>query len=213
MSKKKSHAKVRAAADGLRKKDDISLVDVLTLAEASISSMKQFVDSLDSKIYSEFREIAEYIQNTKSEIGHLQANDLRSKHIPEAGEELGAVVSSTEEATTKIMECAEAILEADTSDADAYQQLVNDKVMVIFEACSFQDLTGQRIAKVVETLEHIESRVTRFASAIGAEDADGGAVTEKESKRNKRKKDLILNGPAKKGEGVSQDDVDALLND
>ena len=209
---KKSHAKVRAAADGLRKKDDISLVDVLTLAEASISSMKQFVDSLDSKIYSEFREIAEYIQNTKSEIGHLQANDLRSKHIPEAGEELGAVVSSTEEATTKIMECAEAILEADTSDADAYQQLVNDKVMVIFEACSFQDLTGQRIAKVVETLEHIESRVTRFASAIGAEDARV-ETSEKEKKREKRKKDLILNGPAMKGEGVSQDDVDALLND
>jgi hypothetical protein len=47
---------------------------------------------------------------------------------------LSAVVSSTEEATTKIMESAEAILDADTSDAEAYQQLVNDKVMVIFEA-------------------------------------------------------------------------------
>lgn len=206
-----SHAAVRAAADGLSEKEDISLVDVLTLAEASIRSMKSFIDSLDSKVYDEFREIAQYIQKTKSEIGHLQANDLRSKHIPEAGHELGAVVSSTEEATTKIMECAESILEADASDADAYQQLVNDKVMIIFEACSFQDLTGQRIAKVVETLEHIEARVARFAAAIGAEDIQGDA-SEKETKRNKRKKDLILNGPAKKGEGVSQDDVDALLN-
>ena len=116
-----SHAAVRAAADGLSEKEDISLVDVLTLAEASIRSMKSFIDSLDSKVYDEFREIAQYIQKTKSEIGHLQANDLRSKHIPEAGHELGAVVSSTEEATTKIMECAEAILEADTGDADAYQ--------------------------------------------------------------------------------------------
>lgn len=210
MSSKK-HAEVREAADGLRKKDDISLVDVLSLAEASIHSMKSFIDSLDSKVYGEFREIVKYIQNTKSEIGHLQANDLRTNHIPEAGSELSAVVSSTEEATTKIMESAEAILDADTSDAEAYQQLVNDKVMVIFEACSFQDITGQRISKVVETLEHIESRVSRFASAIGAEDTEQPS-SEKEDKRKKRKKDLILNGPAMDGEGVSQDDIDALLN-
>jgi chemotaxis protein CheZ len=109
------------------------------------------------------------------------------------------------------MESAEAILDADTSDAEAYQQLVNDKVMVIFEACSFQDITGQRISKVVETLEHIESRVSRFASAIGAEDTEQPS-SEKEDKRKKRKKDLILNGPAMDGEGVSQDDIDALLN-
>lgn len=210
MSSKK-HAEVREAADGLRKKDDISLVDVLSLAEASIHSMKSFIDSLDSKVYGEFREIADYIKNTKSEIGHLQANDLSSNHIPEAGSELSAVVSSTEEATTKIMECAEEILDADSSDPEAYQKLVNDKVMVIFEACSFQDITGQRISKVVETLEHIESRVSRFASAIGAEDTEQPS-SEKEDKRKKRKKDLILNGPAMDGEGVSQDDIDALLN-
>lgn len=208
---KQSHAEVREAANGLREKDDISLIDVLSLAETSIKSLKTFIDGLDSKIYSEFREIAEYIQNTKSEIGHLQANDLQSKHIPEAGEELSAVVTSTEEATTKIMECAEAILEADTADTEAYQQTVNDKMMVIFEACSFQDITGQRISKVVETLEHIETRVSRFAAAIGGEDSDQPAC-EEEAKRNKRKKDLILNGPAKDGTGVSQNDIDALLD-
>jgi chemotaxis protein CheZ len=207
----KTHAEVRKAADGLSRKDDISLVDVLTLAEASIRSMKSFIDSLDSKIYSEFREIAEYIQNTKLEIGRLQANDLRSRHIPEADQQLSAVVASTEEATTKIIECAEAIIDADPEDEEAYRQLVNDKVMIIFEACSFQDLTGQRIAKVVETLEHIETRVSRFASAIGAEDHDGTA-NEKEAHRSKRKKDLLLSGPAAKGEGVSQDDIDSLLN-
>lgn len=117
------HAAVRKAADGIRKKEDISLVDVLTLAEASIRSMKSFIDSLDSSIYREFREIAEYIQNTKDEIGHLQANDLRSKHIPEAGHELGEVVTATEKATTEIMECAEAILEADSSDPEPMRSL------------------------------------------------------------------------------------------
>ena len=210
MSSKK-HAEVLKAADGLSKKSDISLIDVLTLAETSIRSMKSFVDTLDSAVYKEFREIAKYIQNTKTEIGHLGANDMRSKHIPEAGLELSAVVSSTEDATTKIMECAEAVLDADTGDADAYQQLVNDKMMLIFEACSFQDLNGQRISKVVETLEYIDTRISRFASAIGAEDTNA-PVSTKEQKRHKRKKDQILNGPAHEGEGVSQDDIDALLN-
>ena len=181
------HKEVRKAANNLRQKDDISLVDVLTLAEASIHSMKTFIDSLDSTIYREFREIADYIQKTKQEIGHLQANDLKSNHIPEAGHELDIVVTTTEEATTKIMECAEAILDADISDVKAYQELINSKVMEIFEACSFQDLTGQRISKVIETLEHIETRVSRFASAIGADDSDRPANA-KEAKRKKRKK-------------------------
>ena len=141
----------------------------------------------------------------------MQAHDLKSKHIPEAGHELSVVVTTTEEATTKIMECAEEILDADTSDVKAYKELVDSKVMEIFEACSFQDLTGQRISKVIETLEHIETRVGRFASAIGADDSKG-PVSEKGAKRKKRKKDLILNGPALQGQGVSQDEIDALLN-
>jgi chemotaxis regulatin CheY-phosphate phosphatase CheZ len=53
--------------------------------------------------------------------------------------------------------------------------------------------------------------VGRFAAAIGAFDTTD-ADTPEQSKRKKRKKDLLLNGPAKTGEGVSQDDVDALLN-
>jgi hypothetical protein len=67
----KKHAEVREAADGFCRKDDISLVDILALAEASIRSIESFVDSLDSSIYREFRQIAEYIRNTKREIGHL----------------------------------------------------------------------------------------------------------------------------------------------
>lgn len=206
------HSEVRDAADSLTHKDDISLVDVLSLAEASIHSMKTFIDSLDSKVYEEFRGIADYIQSTKAEIGNLQAHDLTKNHIPVAGNELGAVVASTEEATSKIMECAETVLDADSSDPAAYKELVEARMMEIFEACSFQDITGQRISKVVETLEHIETRVSRFAKAIGAEESDQ-PVTAKEAKRKKRKKDQILNGPAMTGEGVSQNDIDALLGD
>ena len=83
--------------------------------------------------------------------------------------------------------------------------------MVIFEACSFQDITGQRIAKVVETLQHIEDRVARFAEATRTRDA-GGFATADEAAKAARAEKLLLHGPQLAGQGVSQADVDSMLN-
>ncbi len=189
---------------------DISLVEIMSLAELMVGSMQTFFKELDTSIYKEFRELADYIGTAKNEIGRLQAGDLSDHHIPSAGEELDAIVEATESATNTIMGAAESIMEADPSDSEAYQGVVNDAVMEIFEACSFQDITGQRITKVVETLQHIDDRVSRFASALGAKDV-GGHFDQAEAERERRKQELLLNGPQALGEGVSQDDIDALL--
>jgi chemotaxis protein CheZ len=127
-----------------------------------------------------------------------------------AGEELDAIVQATEAATNRIMECAEAVMAADASDPAAYKALVHEKMTVIFEACSFQDITGQRIAKVVETLQHIEQRVSRFADVMQVKDLDG-FLNEEEKGRAERKKKLLLNGPQLAGHGVDQSKVDELF--
>jgi len=189
---------------------DISLVEIMSLAELMVGSMQTFFKELDTNIYKEFRELADYIGTAKNEIGRLQAGDLSDNYIPSAGEELDAIVAATENATNTIMEAAENIMEADPSNSEAYQGVVNDAVMEIFEACSFQDITGQRITKIVETLQHIDDRVSRFASALGASDV-GGHVSQEASEREQRKQDLLLNGPQGVDEAVSQDDIDALL--
>jgi len=189
---------------------DISLVEIMSLAELMVGSMQTFFKELDTNIYKEFRELADYIGTAKNEIGRLQAGDLHDNYIPSAGEELDAIVSATENATNTIMGAAENIMEADPSDSETYQGVVNDAVMEIFEACSFQDITGQRITKIVETLQHIDDRVSRFASALGASDV-GGHVDQEASERDQRKQDLLLNGPQGVDEAVSQDDIDALL--
>ncbi len=189
---------------------DISLVEIMSLAELMVGSMQTFFKELDTNIYKEFRELADYIGTAKNEIGRLQAGDLSDNYIPSAGEELDAIVAATESATNTIMEAAENIMEADPNDTKAYQGVVNDAVMEIFEACSFQDITGQRITKIVETLQHIDDRVSRFAGALGASDV-GGHFDQEEAKREQRKQDLLLNGPQSVGEAVSQDDIDALL--
>jgi len=146
----------------------------------------------------------------RHEIGALQVNDLKDSRIPAAGEELGAIVQATEAATNTIMECAEAVMAADAGDPSAYKALVDEKMLVIFEACSFQDITGQRIAKVVETLQHIETRVARFASVMRAKDLDG-FLTEHERARAERKHKLMLNGPQLAGQGNAQTAVDELF--
>ena len=109
------------------------------------------------------------------------------------------------------MECAEALMAADASDPAAYKALVDEKMMIVFEACSFQDITGQRIAKVVETLQHIETRVARFADVMRAKDLDG-FLHESERARAERKQKLMLNGPQLDGKGNAQNAVDELFN-
>lgn len=194
-----------------RRAEDVSLADVVALAEITGHAVQAFFETMDAAVYTELREIAEYIADTKREIGALQVNELRESRIPAAGLELSAIVNATEKATNTIMECAETVMGADASDPAAYKALVDERMLVIFEACSFQDITGQRVAKVVETLQNIESRVSRFAAAVRAKDLEG-FISDAERARDERRKKLMLNGPQLDGEAIKQKDVDTLLH-
>lgn len=200
-------AQIGSLVDHLRKRDGSpSLVEVASVTEVLIATMQAYFRSLDTSIYREFRELSDYIAKAKGEIASLRPGDLQRDRLPRAGRELEAIVRSTEEATNKIMAAAEAIMAADATAGD-YSALVSDRCMEIFEACSFQDITGQRISKVVETLTYIEERVGRLKDALGAELADTPA-------EDRRTGDAaLLNGPALEGEGIAQDEVDKLLGD
>lgn len=193
-----------------KRKEPVSFSEILALAELSAQSLQAFFENMDTTIYREMREIAGYIERMKGEIGALQADEIKKNRLPSAGQELGAIVQATESATNTIMECAEALMAADTSDVAAYEALVQEKVILIFEACSFQDITGQRIAKVCETLQLIETRVGRFASAV-CSPQPAVFADEADDARQERKKRLLLNGPQLAGEGIDQSAVDDLF--
>jgi chemotaxis protein CheZ len=193
-----------------QKRENVTFHDIISLAEVAAQSLQGFFQAMDAKVYGELREIAGYIESMRHEIGALQVNDLKNSRIPAAGEELGAIVQATEAASNTIMECAEALMGADASNPEAYKALVDEKMMVIFEACSFQDITGQRIAKVVETLQHIEERVSRFADVMQAKDIRG-FLTEQERERAERKEKYLLHGPQLAGGGVDQSAVDEMF--
>ena len=76
-----------------------------------------------------------------------------------SGAELEAVVEATENAANQIMAAAEVIgdwVRGDRRDP-AGLAVVAAQVNAIFEACSFQDVTGQRIRRAIEHLHHVES--------------------------------------------------------
>lgn len=203
-------------------RDDVKLNDVMDMAERMAKTLDATIARTDAILHTEFRTIAAEISSLKREIAELRPDHFRFDRIPAAGRELDAVVESTQEATETIMAAAEEIMAADAADPEAYKALVDEKMIVIFEACSFQDLTGQRVRKVVKTLAWIEERVSSLAAKLNL--ADGNAAEAEETEDERRMRELILHGPQMKGEGVTQtavddffsksdqDDIDKLFN-
>jgi len=183
-------------------------MEVLALAQQLTDTMQLFFGSLDKSIHQEFVYIADYIARTRTEISKLRPNDIKEQRIPTAGAELEAVVTDTERATETIMLEAETLLGTRPDDVAAYKAQVDEAMMRIIEACSFQDLSGQRVSKVVESLRHVEKRVSRFAATMGVHDAE---ADEDEIAEADRKKKLHLNGPAIGGPEVKQDMVDEMI--
>ena len=90
-------------------------------------------------------DVARALKDLKTELAGLDAPSAAIS-LPDASVELNAVVDATEQATNQIMESSEALTALPFADAQTTMQ-VNAHVTRIFEACSFQDITGQRIAK------------------------------------------------------------------
>ncbi|HEY8381001.1 MAG TPA: protein phosphatase CheZ [Microvirga sp.] len=161
-------------------------------------------------VVRELAAVADYIKHIKREIGALRANELCRDRLPVAHEELGSVVKATASATHTIMAAAEELLGAPDAPPERYREMVEARLLQIFEACSFQDITGQRINKVVDALNQVEKRLGRFADAVNVRDTSDAPDPE-EALRQARREVLLLNGPQADGEGIAQDDIDKMF--
>ncbi len=204
---------IEALVDSIRRKEQsvISLTEVAAVTEVLMKTMQLFFRSVDLRIYEECQSLSDYISNARKEIVALQPENLEGARIPRAGKELDAIVKQTEVATNTIMEAAEEIMAADDDDLDIYKAKVQDAVMRIFEACSFQDITGQRISKVVDTLQYIEKRANELKQIMDIDLVRDQAIAAPEADQEIDEDKALLSGPALDGEGIDQAEVDALL--
>lgn len=165
----------------------------------------------------ELDSIYEAIERTKREIATLRYAGAQGQEINRVTDELGAIVLGTETATNSILAAAERIdelsgnLAARLSGGDQeFAREISDQVISIFEACNFQDITGQRISKVVNAMRFVEERVHEMIEIWGGLESFKDVETVEEQRQGDA---ALLNGPAlATDKGItSQDAIDALF--
>jgi chemotaxis protein CheZ len=172
-----------------------------------------------NKLKSETDNIHRAITRTMQELASLHFGAFGSEGQGRASRELDAVVDSTERATQQILEAAESIDEAANTlsaslkreQEQALTSDIRDQVVRIFEACNFQDLSGQRITKVLATLTFVEHRVARMLEIWGGRDVINSHAPATPAEREAESK--LTSGPKLKGDSghVSQQEIDAMF--
>ena len=171
--------------------------------DGTVQSLKRELASLRDAVAHNVRELTALI------------GDGNERHMAHAAGKLGAAVEGMEKATEKILksaevidECAKALAAAMKTDYErGLAQEIQDHVVNVYEACNFQDLSGQRIGHVIETLNSIEDQVEGMLERHNGRPADAPAA--KPFARS-----ALLNGPRLDGDSghTSQHDIDILFD-
>ena len=184
-----------------------------TTVRAVLATMAGDLTAKESALLAELEGLGRTIARAKAEIAALKVEDIRDAHIPSATDELDAIVDHTAHATNEILDCCETLEQMQAELSGEAADKLQGAVTRIYEACSFQDITGQRIGKVVTALKAIETRISTIVSAAsgmpGPEAAPAPAAPPRDEKRTEGEK--LANGPQLPGAGVSQSEIDRLL--
>ena len=193
-------------------KGRIRIEDVGAMLENMASTLQKDTPP-DSFLRKEFEQIAQYIAEAKQEVAAMvPAPEAETpKNISKATMELGEVVKATEAATNTIMDAADVIqLIASEIKDPALVARLNAETTKIYDACNFQDITGQRISKVIKALEHVELRVVNLVSLFGGALPEGYTPPQGAAKRE-RPDEKLMHGPQLTADAPSQDEIDKLF--
>ncbi|MCK6441454.1 hypothetical protein [Elstera cyanobacteriorum] len=174
------------------------------------------MSDLDAQaLASELADLREQLELIQSEVAAIRHPRSTEDRISNAVSELRAIVHATETATNGILAVAEAIDSAAESipraasegGVDMAVEQIHSLVASLFTECAFQDITGQRVSKVVTTLEFVEQRIGTIIQVLG----DGFDGLTPPTHGPAGGDDGLLHGPARSGGGVSQADIDSLF--
>lgn len=181
-------------------------------------SQQEHMDVLAEQIHH----LVAYITKIKRELAAIKHPKASVDHFNTVAEQLNTICETTEEATNTIMESAESImghvdeLSANVKypDAQSSCSAILDGTNKIFESCSFHDLTGQRISKIVRIMNRLEGTLDTLVEIVGPQGIEDMPVNEDETIEDligMRDGDVAMHGPQLAGQEASQDDIDALF--
>lgn len=178
------------------------------------------------EIYKEINAAAKSGSEGESPTDRRQADKL----FHEAADQLDQILRTTEKATTEIMDIVEKHLDLQATSntilhslksggvsKDQLQQLrdqsdlLNQDLISIMTSLSFQDLTGQRIKRIIEAIKKVEQIVLDLYLSTGIKIKARAEEPEKDIELlevEAKKKVSELKGPQS---GVAQSNVDDLL--
>ena len=164
----------RCADDGRGRGSHREVADAQALLETYRAQIEQC-----EKLKVELDLIHDAINRTKREIAILHGKSFDGEEMAKVNGELGAVVGGTEQATQQILKPPKrstrrprALSKNISPDQQKLlSEEIQERVVSIFEACNFQDLTGQRISKVMSTMKFIEQHINDMMDIWGGVDA------------------------------------------
>jgi chemotaxis protein CheZ len=154
-------------------------------------------------------DMAAAISRTKQEVASIKPAEDREGKIGIATDELDAIVGATEKATSEILTAIERIqeiawtLREQGTDPAVCDQL-DAQAAEAYTACSFQDLTGQRIRRIVKVMRFLEARIDAMIDILRISERDA-LDTEALGEAP------LAHGPARPGEGLRQSEIDDLI--
>lgn len=197
----------------LREKKGSITLENLGQILGDIASIPEGDDSgVDILLRKEILAIANYIETTRNEIAALAPKSASAQSQSSETIQLNAVIKATGDAAYSIMDAADEIQNIlGGSDIDQpSKEKITAVTTKLYEACNFQDLTTQRITKVILALEFTETRIALLAKLF----TEGGTINMEELRKTAANDTNahLLNGPQLSGEAPSQTDIDALFS-
>lgn len=185
-----------------KKKDKVGLSDIRLL-------MERHTQKMDNSLYQKILTIAVKIHHLRDDIADIDTDKMVGDYLPDANMRLDAVVAATEKATHDILDATSTIQEHLTNlnlDEKTVQPF-SDQIMKIFEACNFQDLTGQHINNVVGKIREVETLVKAIVKVLPDDFKD--SIKEKAKPQTDHEKEL-MQGP-QITDVPTQDDIDKIF--
>ncbi|MBP0446242.1 protein phosphatase CheZ [Roseomonas sp. SSH11] len=160
----------------------------------------------EAALLAELESLGRMVAAAKEEIAAMRVENVDATHLPAATDELDEVVRSTADAANEILDVCETLENLQPSLAAEAAETVGNCVTRIYEACAFQDITGQRIGKVVNALKQIEHRVRETTGRYAP-----SAILPARTAPPRTEGERLANGPQPAAAASSQAEIDALL--
>lgn len=156
-------------------------------------------------IYHQIELISAKFLSLKKDISNISNEILDHNFVPNINMELRSVVTQTEKSVTGILDVSDEISELSSRVSDPeIKSALMIKATRILELCNFQDLTGQRIQKIVHHLSEIESIMFKMLHALRPDSKLRTRVVSED--------ELLINGPQGESKSPSQSDIDDLFD-